>query len=381
MARYPKDTTIGVLGGGQLGRMLALSARRMGYRVIQWIGHPDSGPAGIADEAIEEAFDDEQALAKFLDKVDVVTVEFENIPSSLLQAIAAQRPLYPPARAIEIAQHREREKGFLTEAGVPCVPYIIVSSAADLAQADADLPGEQRVLKTSEFGYDGKGQVAFAKGDDTEAIWQNFPGERGILEQKVDLAGEISVLIARNVSGQVAIYDPAENIHTRHILDLSIVPARVDGALINQAKDIAQTLCEHLDYVGLLAVEFFITKDGALLANEMAPRPHNSGHHTIDACYASQFEQQLRGICDLPLGDPSLKRPVVMWNLLGDVWPDGAEPDWAEVFSTPGASLHLYGKHEARVGRKMGHINVVGDDLEECLEKANGIADRLGWQR
>ncbi|MDF1815234.1 MAG: 5-(carboxyamino)imidazole ribonucleotide synthase [Verrucomicrobiales bacterium] len=377
MTRLPNETTIGVLGGGQLGRMLAIEARRMGYRVIQWVGGPDSGPARLSDEVIEEPFSCEKTLADFLEKVDVVTVEFENIPSTLLRAVEAERPLYPPSFAIETSQHREREKRFLESNDIPCAPFAVITSATELQKANLELPGEKRILKTAEFGYDGKGQIPIDKESDTGVIWAKFDSPRAVLEQKIELAGEISVLVARNVSGDIVVFDPAENIHTNHILDFSILPARFPAETLERAKQIAISLCGKLDYVGILAVEFFLSKTGAILVNEIAPRPHNSGHHTIDGCYTSQFEQQLRAICDLPLGSPDLKGPAVMWNILGDIWPDQGQPDWERVLSEPGAKLHLYGKREPRTGRKMGHINFTGDSAEALIRRAQHIADYL----
>ncbi|MDF1753976.1 MAG: 5-(carboxyamino)imidazole ribonucleotide synthase [Verrucomicrobiales bacterium] len=378
MTRLPNQTCIGVLGGGQLGRMLAIEARRMGYQIIQWVGGPDSGPARLSDEVIEEPFDCEQTLNKFLDRVDVVTVEFENIPSSLLRAVEARKPLYPSAAAIETSQHREREKRFLEKNRIPCAPFAVVTSAEELQQANQALPGEERILKTAEFGYDGKGQLAINRQSDPQEIWAAFNSPRAVLEQKIDLAGEVSVLVARNESGETVVYDPAENIHTNHILDFSIVPARFPEEVLNRAKSIAVDLSSKLDYIGILAVEFFLARDGSIIVNEIAPRPHNSGHHTIDGCYTSQFEQQLRAICDLPLGRADLKSPTVMWNILGDIWPETGEPDWRSVLKQPGSKLHLYGKREPRKGRKMGHINFTGDDIETLIARAKSIADLLG---
>ncbi len=377
MSLLPNQTTIGVLGGGQLGRMFAMEARRMGYYVIQWVGGPCSGPARLSDRTIEEPFDCPKTLEGFLQAVDVVTVEFENIPSSLLRAVEEKRPLYPGAFAVETTQHREREKCFLRANQFPCAAFAVITSAAELRQANQKLPGHKRVLKTAEFGYDGKGQIGIGKNADADQVWERFNSPRAVLEQKIELAGEFSVLVARNVSGDTVVYDPSENIHTDHILDFSIIPARFPEKILEEAKEIAIGICTALKYVGLLGVEFFLSKEGQILVNEMAPRPHNSGHHSIDSCVTSQFEQQLRAICDLPLGCPDLKGPAVMWNIIGDIWPAQGEPDWKSVLAEPGAKLHLYGKREPRIGRKMGHITYIGEDQIALLEKANRIAGKL----
>ncbi len=350
-------STIGILGGGQLGRMLTACAHRSGYRTISWIGHPDAGPAAQADQVIEEPFDDPEALKRFLREADVATVEFENIPLLLLQKIEKELPLFPNSRSIEISQHREREKKFLLESNIPCAEFWVIDSVQALANALRELPDRGGILKTAEFGYDGKGQLRVSGDEDAQSVWERFGGQRAVLEEFVGLETEVSVLVARSQDGTIEVYDPAENIHRNHILDVSIAPAR------------AVKVAESLDYVGLLAVEFFITQRGRVLVNEMAPRPHNSGHHTIEACATSQFEQQLRAITGLPLGSPRLLTPVVMMNLLGDVWPESGQPDWPQLLTTEGTTLHLYGKQEAREGRKMGHLTT----LLSALDKAESV--------
>ena len=375
--RLPGNTTVGVLGGGQLGRMLALEARRMGYEVVQWTGSPGSGPAELSSHVIEGAFDDPAALADFLEHADVATVEFENIPAPLLEAVDAKIPMAPGPHPVITAQHREREKTFLGENRFPCAPFWIVDSAETLAVALAELPeGAGGILKTAEFGYDGKGQSKVERDGDAAAIWDSFGAPRAVLEQRIELAGELSVIVARAASGELVAYDPVENFHRDHILDISIIPARLPGEVLNKATDLAREIANTLEYVGTLAVEFFISKGGDLLVNELAPRPHNSGHHTLDACETSQFEQQLRAVCGLPLGSTRLTSPTVMSNLLGDVWDleGGAEPDWTPILATPGAHLHLYGKKAAREGRKMGHITYTAPTLDEAL--ANAMAGR-----
>ena len=376
---HPDKRTIGVLGGGQLGRMLTFVARRMDFRVVSWIGGPDSGPADIADVTIEEPFDSATGLARFLEEADVATVEFENIPAELLAAVAKKMPLMPGAAAISICQNREREKNFLSENGFPCAAFSVVDSVEALASALQGLPDNGGILKTAEFGYDGKGQLPVARDSNAATTWSDFDAPRAVLEEKIDLAAELSVLVVRDQEGNTACYDPAENFHRDHILDISIIPARLDPAILEEAQTVALGVAEAFDYIGILAVEFFVSSDGRLLVNEMAPRPHNSGHHTIDACDTSQFEQQLRAIVGLPIGSIRLKSPTVMLNLLGDVWAEnGDPPDWVPVLALPGAALHLYGKHSARAGRKMGHITFTAATLEEALERQTDCRRILG---
>jgi 5-(carboxyamino)imidazole ribonucleotide synthase len=375
----PPGSTVGVLGGGQLGRMLAFAARRMGYRIVSWVGGPDSGPAEVADYVIEEPFDSPAGLAAFLERAQVATVEFENIPRSLLEAVAAKIPLMPGTQAVAICQHREREKRFLEENGIPCARFAVVENAVQLRSALASLPERGGILKTAEFGYDGKGQLSVNRSSDPESVWAAFSTPRAVLEERIELAAELSVLVVRDGSGHALAYDPAENFHRDHILDFSIVPARLDSKLLDEARTIALQVAEALDYRGLLAVEFFLSGDGRLLVNEMAPRPHNSGHHTIDACETSQFEQQLRVLCGLAPGSTRLHSPTVMLNLLGDVWEDAkGKPNWPAVLAMPGAHLHLYGKHEARRGRKMGHITFTAPTLEEALANQTKAREILG---
>lgn len=378
MKTLAPNSWIGVLGGGQLGRMLALEARRMGYRLVTWTGVDEIGPAAIADRVIARPFDDPTALADFLGLAKAVTVEFENIPRGLLDAIADRLPLRPSAEAVAICQHREREKTFLSKQGFPCARFHIVDDAASL-RAGLDALGCDTILKTAEFGYDGKGQRVTRPDEDTSAVWEEFGAPRAVLEEKVVLTAELSVLVARDLAGNCVSYDPAENFHRHHILDLSIVPARLPASLLEEARSIAVGVAEALGYAGVMAVEFFVTSDGRLLVNEIAPRPHNSGHHTLDACETSQFEQQLRVACGLPLGGAGLLRPAVMWNLLGDLWPSPTEfPDWTGVLETPGGKIHLYGKAEARRGRKMGHVTFLADTVETALERAARCREPFG---
>ena len=370
------EPCIGVLGGGQLGRMLALDARRMGYRVMMWTGGDDSGAARLADIVLLDSFDSDSAFETFTNTATVVTVEFENIPSALINKVAEKVPVMPSTKAVSICQNREREKIFLRENGIPTTAFEIVRTVSELETALEKIPGDV-IIKTLEDGYDGKGQLLVK--DDSErksaaAIWEEFGGHDAIVEQRINLAAELSVICVGGKDGEVVTYDSAENEHVNHILDISIVPARLSAELQNQVQSIAKDVTKALGYVGVMGVEFFIDQDGQLLVNEMAPRPHNSGHHTIDACATSQFEQQLRAICGLPLGSTRLIQPVVMLNLLGDIWPAPTEfPDWTPIHETPGAKLHLYGKSEARKGRKMGHVNFTASTVEEALEQANAI--------
>ncbi len=375
----PPGSTVGVLGGGQLGRMLALEARRMGYRIVAWTGvDGEIGPAALADEVIARSFDDEAAFVAFVEAADTATVEFENIPRDLLERLAEHLPLAPSAEAVAICQHREREKRFLEKHGIPCARFRIVDSAASLRAGLDDLATDT-ILKTAEFGYDGKGQRVTRPGEDAATVWAEFDTPRAVLEEKVALASELSVLVVRDRGGNCRSYDPAENFHRHHILDLSIIPARQPQALLDEAREVAIGVAEALDYVGIMAVEFFVDTDGRLLVNEIAPRPHNSGHHTLDACETSQFEQQLRTVAGLPIGGTGLLKPTVMWNLLGDLWPGPTTfPDWTPVLETPGARLHLYGKAEAREGRKMGHVTFLADTVDEALAQARRCREAFG---
>lgn len=366
---------VGVIGGGQLGRMLALEARRMGIRTVIWTGGLEAPAVEVADEVIDKPFDDPEALADFCKRVTVSTVEFENIPASTLDEVAKCTGLYPSPHAIRICQNREREKGFLRENGIPHTWFAVISSEEDLAKAMAELGGPG-VLKTADFGYDGKGQVKLEGNENPAEIWAAFEAPRAVLEAWVPFEKEISVMAARGADGVTVTYDPAENRHRHHILDMSIVPARVSPAVALEAASIARRVIEALDYRGILGVEFFLKADGSLLVNEIAPRPHNSGHHTLDACVTSQFEQQLRAVVGLPLGSTRLLSPVAMLNLLGDLWQDETTPpDWKPLFEDGEASLHLYGKRHARGRRKMGHANFLGETVEDAVSRAEELKE------
>ena len=381
MIQPGSDAWIGVLGGGQLGRMLALAARPMGYKILTWTGGDRSGAADVADEVMHQPFDDRQALEKFCSQVEVATAEFENLPGDMLKQVEQHVPLRPNSHSIITSQHREREKIFLSQNGFGCARHFIITNLDELQSGVKEI-SRDCILKTAEFGYDGKGQQKIsgdATTEDLANIWQSFDSQRAVLEERVELDTEISVLVARGVTGDVITYDPAENIHRNHILDVSIVPARLPDNILEEARKVAIGVADALDYIGILAVEFFISMAGRLLVNEIAPRPHNSGHHTIDGCMTSQFQQQARAICGLPLGCTNLKRPTAMLNLLGDLWPDSdTPPDWSPIFETPGASLHLYGKAGARAGRKMGHVNFLADDAQTLLTQVSRCREALG---
>lgn len=368
-------STVGILGGGQLGRMFGIAARRMGYRVHAFEPNPDSPAGQISDVEINAPYTDSLALERFARQVDVISFEFENIPLSAINEVASLRPLRPRGEVLHICQNREREKAFLAQHGFPHAPFAVVDSPESLSAA-LERIGTPSVLKTADFGYDGKGQLKLEGDVDLKRLWQDFNAPRGVLEKWIPFESELSVVVARGLDGQMVAFPPSENLHKRHILDISIVPARFSSEVCKAAVWLASDIADSLDVVGLLAVEFFLTRDGELLVNELAPRPHNSGHYTFDACVTSQFEQQLRAVCGLPLGSNALLTPVVMWNLLGDLWEKG-EPDWNVILSEPRAKLHLYGKAEARPGRKMGHVAVLAQ-VEEALSVIASFQKRLG---
>jgi 5-(carboxyamino)imidazole ribonucleotide synthase len=358
---------IGVLGGGQLGRMFAMAARRLGYRVHTLAPEGDTPTGQIADVEINAPYDDLDAIAAFARAVDVVTFEFENVPAAAAAAAERHAIVRPNGRALHVAQNRTREKSFVADLGVAVTPFAPVRSDDELAQALASI-GCPSVLKTASFGYDGKGQVAIARSGDAAQAWSSLQRQESILEAFVELDREISIIGARGVDGSSSTFAPFENVHRHHILDVTVSPADVGQSMAKQAADATRAVMEALDYVGILCIEFFVTKDGRLLFNEMAPRPHNSGHLTFDACRTSQFEQQVRAICGLPLGSPDLIQPAAMANLLGHLWAAG-EPDWAAALAFPDVKLHLYGKAEARPGRKMGHLTALASTTESARRR------------
>ena len=365
-------STLGILGGGQLGRMFCIAARNMGYQLNVLDPDPDS-PAGLlADDHIAASYTDAGALDYMARTCDVITTEFENIPAGSMRQLARSGPVHPSAEVLEIAQNRNREKAFASRAGLVPVPNRPIYNETDIEHA-IEVTGLPAVLKTATLGYDGKGQYVVESLEQARQAFRDAGAVECVMEKKIELDKEVSVIVARNEQGDTAVYPVGENEHRNGILHLTIVPARVDEALSDKARQQALQLVEELDYVGVLAVEFFIDASNELLFNEMAPRPHNSGHYTKDACVTSQFEQQARVICGLPPGDASLLSPVVMVNLLGDLW----QPDWRLLLQEPGVKLHLYGKKEARTGRKMGHFNVLDPDIERALATANRLFSAL----
>ena len=368
-------STLGMLGGGQLGRMFTVAARTMGYEVV--VLDPDMGsPAGkLATDHVCANYDDQNALDHIAKTCDAVTTEFENVPASTLDALANTCQVRPGAQAVTITQDRIHEKNFLRDNGFPTAPFAVIHSFADLEKGISEI-GTPSILKVSRFGYDGKGQFGINAESDIKNAWDTLEGEACVLEQRMPLDIEVSVVMARGLEGEVTTYPVAENIHEGGTLDVSVVPARIDKATETSVTDMAKQIATALDYIGVMAVEFFIS-NGELLVNEIAPRPHNSGHYTLDACVTDQFEQQVRAVCGLPLGDTRLLSPVVMINMLGDIWHGGNAPEWQKLLDHPNVKLHLYGKHEARPGRKMGHFNVLASNIDDALNLANDLKEQL----
>lgn len=358
--------TLGILGSGQLGRMLALAARRMGYRVHVFSPGRDTPAGQVADVEHSAPYEDLDAVSRFAAAVDVVTLEFENVPAETAAAAAERAPLRPGANVLYTAQNRHREKTFLRDSGFPVTPFATVRSVGTLIEA-LDTLGCPAVLKTAGFGYDGKGQVRIGSPSEAEQAWATLGEKEAVLERFIDFQQEVSVVAARGLDGTVVHYGVLGNSHVKHILDVSIAPAALPKALAKEAVEITEGILEQLDAVGVLCVEFFVTNDGELLVNEIAPRPHNSGHLTIDAFVTNQFEQQLRAVCGLPLGSVARIRKAAMANLLGDLWQDG-EPNWMAACRFPEVKLHLYGKTEPRPGRKMGHLTAVATSVEDAEE-------------
>lgn len=364
---------LGMLGGGQLGRFFVIAAHEMGYRVT--VLDPDEkSPAGqIADVHICAAFDDKAALETLAKTCRAISTEFENVPADSLLFLEKTNVVRPAAESVAIAQHRVSEKNFLKNAGLPVAPYAVINAAEDFPNDDSDI--YPAILKVARFGYDGKGQARVKNRQEAQLAHEQFSQEECVLEKMLKLDYEVSVVLARDVQGNVATFPTAENSHLNGILDISIVPARGSDAINHQAQKLAITVAEKLNYTGVLGVEFFVS-NGELLVNEVAPRPHNSGHYTIDACVTSQFEQQVRIMAGLPLGSSRQHSPAVMVNLLGDIWPVDAEtrqqvePDWQHAFNNPQLKMHLYGKYEARTGRKMGHFTVINASRDEAIKQA-----------
>lgn len=369
---YP-PAVIGVFGSGQLGRMLALAARAMGYRIHTFSPEENSPTGQVADREVCARYADLDAVRDFVRQVDVVTFEFENVAAAVAQVAAEEGvPVRPGGHVLHTTQQRLREKSFLAGAGLPVTPFAAVQSLEELA-AGLALVGTPAVLKTAAFGYDGKGQARIDAAAQAGAAWASIDRQEAILEGFVDFEREVSVVAARGLDGSFAHWGVIENVHHNHILDLSTAPAAVDPRTAQEAIDLARAVLEQLDVVGVLCVEMFVDRRGRLLINELAPRPHNSGHLTIEAAATSQFEQQARAICGLPLGSTELLRPAAMANLLGDLWEAGA-PDWAAALAVPGVKLHLYGKQTPRIGRKMGHLTALAGTIEAA--RANVLRAR-----
>jgi 5-(carboxyamino)imidazole ribonucleotide synthase len=344
--------------------MFAIAARRMGYRVHILSPESDTPAGQIADLQVVAPYDDLDRLGAFARGVDVITFEFENVPAAAAAVAAEHTLVRPSGRALEIAQHRTREKTFLAARGIAVTPFAAVTSERELAGA-LDQLGYPAVLKTAALGYDGKGQVLVAGPEGAADAWSMLGKRDAVLEAFIELEREVSVIGARGVDGRVAHFEPIENTHRHHILDVSIAPGRLDASLAAEAVSVTDAVMEALEYIGILCIEFFVSRDGRLLVNELAPRPHNSGHLTFDACRTSQFEQQLRAICGLPLGSPELLQPAAMANLLGDLWSEG-EPAWERALAYPDVKLHLYAKTAARPGRKMGHLTALARSVDEA---------------
>ncbi len=366
-------STIGVLGSGQLGRMFALSARRMGYRVHTYSPDRDSPTGQIADVEIDAAYEDLDRVREFAEAVDVVTFEFENVPAATAETAARYAIVRPAGDVLHTTQHRLREKTYLAKHGFPVTRFEAIRSLEDIQRVGADFgPG---ILKTAGFGYDGKGQYRVGSQGDITSAWEKMGRQEAVLEALVDFESELSVVGVRSVHGDCAFYAPSANAHVNGVLDVSSAPVAFPHKVAEEAKAIARGILEQFQMTGVLCVEFFLTRDHQLVINELAPRPHNSGHLTIDACVTSQFEQQLRAVCGLPLGSTEMLRPAAMANLLGDVWfPE--EPKWADALAIPEVKLHLYGKMEPRRGRKMGHLTATAGSAAEAewvVRRARGL--------
>jgi 5-(carboxyamino)imidazole ribonucleotide synthase len=373
--RFLPGATIGLMGSGQLGRMFAVAARRMGYRIHVFSPEKDTPAGQFAEREVTGAYEDEAAVRAFAKDLDLLTFEFENIPRQTVDWCAAECEVRPASSVLHTAQNRLREKDFLSRAGIPVGPYRAVRSAAELSAAIGTIK-TPAILKSAAFGYDGKGQRFIEQPLETEEVWQERSGDELILEAAIDFEKELSVIVARGPDGSMATFPVCENMHRNHILDVTVVPARVSAEVEKSAADLARAIAEKMDLVGLMAVEMFLQRDGTLLANELAPRPHNSGHWTIEGCATSQFEQHVRAVCGLPLGSTQLLSPSAMANLLGDLW-QGGEPNWVAALAVQGVRLHLYGKHHPRPRRKMGHLTVLASTAEAAIAAVTKARDAL----
>jgi len=373
--RYLPGATIGLMGSGQLGRMFAIAARRIGYRVHVYSPGKDTPAGQFSDREITGAYEDEEEVRGFARTLDLLTFEFENIPRQTIDWCANECEIRPDGSILHTAQNRLREKDFLSGAGIPVAPYRAVRSGSELASAFQEI-GMPAILKSAAFGYDGKGQRFLKDATTPDQIWSERPGDELILERAIDFGKEVSVIVARSLDGSMKTFPVCENIHRDHILDITVVPARVSIAVEKAAADLARIIAEKINLVGILAVEMFVQRDGQLLVNELAPRPHNSGHWTIEGCATSQFEQHLRAVCGLALGSTDLIRPAAMANLLGDVWRSG-EPNWAAALGVNGVHLHLYGKHQPRPRRKMGHLTALAQSPEAAIDAVSAAREAL----
>ncbi len=367
--------TLGMLGSGQLGRMFTIAARRLGYRVHVLSPDTETPTGQVADVEVRADYLDLERVAEFARNVSVVSFEFENVPAETTEICQKYCPVRPAGSVLFTSQNRKREKTFLRDAGLPVTPFTSVGSQDELIAA-LQKQGTPAVLKTADWGYDGKGQVVIRTINDAAKAWSELNVPQAILETFIDFECELSVVAARGSDGQFVSYGPIGNSHSHHILDISICPAAITLSVANEAIEITRAVLEKLDVVGVMCVEFFLTKSGKLLINETAPRPHNSGHLTIDAHVTCQFEQQVRAICGLPLGSSELRSPSAMANLLGDVWEAG-EPNWVAALNHPNLKLHLYGKQEARIGRKMGHLTVLGETVEQAEQTSRAARAAL----
>lgn len=368
--------TIGVLGSGQLGRMLAMAAARLGYRIHVFSPDRDSPTGQVAHAETIADYLDLDAVKRFAEAVDVVTFEFENVPADTARVAAEHAPVRPDGLILQTTQNRAREKAFIDKHGLPVTPHRLVKSQAEFKAALTDL-GTPAVLKTASWGYDGKGQIRIDPADKAADTWSQLDTDEAVLEAFIDFQCEVSVVAARDVQGNFQAFPVSLNDHANHILDISVAPAPLDDEAIHiQADEITRAVFDAFDAVGVMCVEYFVTAGGELMINEIAPRTHNSGHLTIEGNCTSQFEQQARAVCGLPLGSTEIIRPTAMANLLGDLW-EGGEPDWAALLADPHAKLHLYGKSEARPGRKMGHITASGDTPQQARQRAIEARQRL----
>lgn len=379
IATIEPGAVLGVLGSGQLGRMFAIAARRMGYRVHVYSPDSDTPTGQVADVEINASYEDHDQLADFARGVQVVTFEFENVPSAAIETVAKHVPCRPSGQVLHITQHRLREKSTLASIGAPVTPFRAAENVAEVEAALVEL-GVPAVLKTASWGYDGKGQAMIRAAGDAAEAFAKIGSQAAIVEAFIDYVCEISVVGARGQDGQFVHYGPFENVHANHILDTTICPARLPVSVAAEAVEITRLVMEKLDVVGVLCVEFFVDRQNRIMINETAPRPHNSGHLTIDAHLTCQFEQQVRAICGLPLGSPEQLRPAAMANLLGDLWRDGV-PNWAAACAHSEVKLHLYGKQAAKPGRKMGHLTALADTPDQAFAAVTAARRALAKPR